>query len=173
MRHVWIKTLLTGVLLLSINGCVQTNDIEVESVNNAKVNLKAYKTYQFLEDSGIVKEGKNGKLQRSNSEVAALVEEIINEQLQKHGKKPTAKDPDFLVAYVGGSNKDAIVAKLDEKGKQIVEKKPAAALLIMLVDADTGEILRIATAEGDLKNLPLDKKRERIEYAVQKMLAGI
>ncbi len=173
MRYVWIKALLTGVLLMSINGCVQTNDIEVESVNNEKVNLKAYKTYQFLEDSGIVKEDKNGKLQRSNSKVAALVEEIINEQLQKHGKKPTAKDPDFLVAYVGGSNKDAVVAKLDEKGKQIVEKKPAAALMIMLVDADTGEILRIATAEGDLKNLPLDKKRERIEYAVQKMLAGI
>ena len=173
MRHVWIKALMTGVLLLSINGCVQTNDIEVESVNNTKVNLKAYKTYQFLEDSGIVKEDKNGKLERSDSEVAALVEEIINEQLQKHGKKPTAKDPDFLVAYVGGSNKEAIEAKVNAEGKQIIEKKPAAALLIMLVDADTGEILRIATAEGDLKNLPLDKKRERIEYAVQKMLAGI
>jgi len=173
MRHIWIKALLTGVLLMSINGCVQTNDIEVESVNNEKVNLKAYKTYQFLDDSGIVKEDKNGKLQRSNSDVAALVEEIINEQLQKHGKKPTAKDPDFLVAYVGGSNKDAVVAKLDERGRQIVEKKPAAALLIMIVDADTGEILRIATAEGDLKNLPLEKKRERIEYAVKKMLAGI
>jgi len=173
MRHIWIKALLTGVLLMGINGCVQTNDIEVESVNNEKVNLKAYKTYQFLDDSGIVKEDKNGKLQRSNSDVAALVEEIINEQLQKHGKKPTAKDPDFLVAYVGGSNKDAVVAKLDERGRQIVEKKPAAALLIMIVDADTGEILRIATAEGDLKNLPLEKKRERIEYAVKKMLAGI
>ncbi len=173
MKNVWIKVLLSGTLLLGATGCVQTNDIEVESVSNEKANLTAYKTYQFLEDSGIVEEDKKGNLKRSNSEVAALVEEVINEQLQKYGKKPTAKDPDFFVAYVGGSNKDAVVAKVDEKGKQIIEKKPAAALLIMLVDADTGEILRIATAEGDLKNLPLEQKRARIEYAVKKMLSGI
>ncbi len=173
MKNVWIKALLTGALLLGATGCVQTNDIEVESVSNDKANLKAYKTYQFLEDSGIVEEDKNGKLKRSNSEVAELVEEVINEQLQRHGKKPTAKDPDFLVAYVGGSNMEAVVAKVNADGKQIIEKKPAAALLIMLVDADTGEILRIATAEGDLKNQPIEEKRARIEYAVKKMLSGI
>jgi len=114
MKHLWIKAVLAGAVMLGTSGCVQTNDIEVESVDNEKANLKAYKSYQFLEGSGLVKEDKNGKLQRSNSEVAALVEEVINEALQKHGKKPTSEDPDFLVAYVGGSNKEAVVSMVQQ-----------------------------------------------------------
>jgi hypothetical protein len=169
----WIAVIFAAGVLLGTNGCVPTNDIEVESVTNEKANLKGYKTYQFLEDSGIVEDDGTGKLKESDKKVAAMIEEIINTELQKEGKTPAAKDPDFFVAYVGGTNTEAVKVKLDEKGKQIVEKTPEAALLIMLVDADTGEILRLATAEGEIKDLPQEQKRARIEYAIKKMLKDI
>jgi hypothetical protein len=173
----WIAVIFVAGALLGVNGCVSTNDIEVESVTSDKVNLKGYKTYQFLEDSGIVEDDGSGKLKESDKKVAAMIEEIINEDLMKAGKHPAEKDPDFFVAYVGGTNTEAVKVKLDEKGKQIVEKAPEAApeaaLLIMLVDADTGEILRLATAEGEMKDLPPEQKRKRIEYAIKKMLKDI
>ncbi|MCF6206916.1 MAG: DUF4136 domain-containing protein [Sulfurovum sp.] len=169
----WLAVLLMASAVIGMNCCVPTSDIEVESVTNEKANLNAYKTYQFLEDSGIVEDDGKGKLKESNKKVAAMIEEIINTELQKAGKKPAADNPDFFVAYVGGSNLDAVKMKLDEKGKQIVKKQPQAALLIMLVDADTGTILRIATADGEVKGLPQDQTRKRIEYAVKKMLKGI
>jgi len=169
----WLSSLLLAGVLLGTTGCVSTNDIEVESVTNEKVNLQGYKTYQFLEDSGVMEMGSNGKLKDAASDISAMVEEIINDQLQKKGKVPVSKSPDFFVAYVGGSDKDAIKVRLDEKGKQIVEKSPEAALLIMLIDADTGEVLKVSTAEGEFKSLPRQKQKERIEYAVKKMLKDI
>jgi hypothetical protein len=169
----WMMGILVAGTLFGMNGCVSTNDIEVESVTNEKANLKGYKTYQFLEDSGIVEDDGTGKLQESDKKVAAMIEEIINTELQKEGKTPTAKDPDFFVAYVGGTNAESVKAKLDKKGKQTIEKRPEAALLILLVDADTGKILKLATAEGEMKNLPAEQKRARIEYAVKKMLKDI
>ena len=169
----WLGSIVTAVMIMGVSGCVPTNDIEVENVSNDKVNMAGYKTYQFLEDSGIVEDDGSGRLKESDKEVAALIEEIINAELQKKGKMPTSKNPDFFVAYVGGSNLEAVHIKLDKEGKEIIEKKPEAALLIMLVDADTGKILRVSTAEGEMKKLPADQRRKRIEYAIKKMLKDV
>ncbi len=169
----WIQALLLSTMVMGITACVSTHDIEVENISNNKVNMKGYKTYQFLEDSGIVEDDGSGKLKASDKKIAAMIEEVINTELQKKGKRPVSKDPDFFVAYVGGSNLESVRVKLDKKGKQTIKNTPKAALLIMLVDADTGSILRLSTAEGKMKNLPAEQQRERIEYAVKKMLRDI
>jgi len=169
----WMTPLVAAAMLLGMNACVQTSDIEVESVTNEKANLKAYKTYQFLDESGIVESDGKGDLVEGDKKTAALVEEIINKELQKKGKVPAAADPDFFVAYVGGTDKDAVKVKVDKKGKGIIESAPEAALLIMLIDAQTGAVLKVSTAEGELKSLPQKEKTERIEYAVKKMLKDI
>jgi hypothetical protein len=169
----WLKGVVAVLMVVGMAGCVPTDDIDVESVTNEKVNLDGYKTYQFIEDSGIVEADGKGKLKESDKKIAALIEEVINTELQKEGKTPVSKSPDFLVAYIGGSDEEAVKVKLDEKGKQVVEKAPEAALLIMLVDADTGAILRLSTAEGEVTQLPEDQKRKRIEFAVKKMLEGV
>jgi len=169
----WISLFLLAGILMGTTGCVSTSDIEVETVTNEKANFKGYKTYQFLEDSGVVEMNSDGKVKDAASDVSAMIEQIINDQLQKKGKAPVSKSPDFFVAYVGGSDKDAIKVRLDDKGKQIVEKAPEAALLIMLIDANTGEVLKVSTAEGELKALPKAEQKERIEYAVKKMLQDI
>jgi hypothetical protein len=151
-------------------GCVPTDDIDVESVTNEKANMQAYKTYQFLDDSGIVEGDGSLKKQKEDRQMAAVIEDVINEELQKKGKVPTAKKADFFVAYVGGSDDASVKVKLDAKGKQVVEKREEAALLILLIDAQTGAILRVATASAEVKHLPKEQTRERIVYAVKKML---
>ena len=170
-KHLY--AILAAAVLAGVQGCVQTDDITVESVTNDKVNLKGYKTYQFLDGSGVIEENKRGKVKEGDQKIAALIEDVINEQLDKAGKAPSADHPDFFVAYVGGTDPEAVTVKLDKKGKEVVQNRPEAALLILLVDADTGSILRLATAEGELKKLPEAQQRKRIEYAVKKMLKDI
>ena len=166
-------TVLFVASLFMFAGCVSTQDIQVESATNEKVNLKGYKTYQFVEGSGIVDADAKGNLKESKDSTAAMIEEIINDALEDKGKKPVAKDPDFYVAYLGGRDMHAVEEKLDASGKKIIASKPEAALLLMLIDAQTGAILRLATAEGEVKSLPQAKKYERIKYAVTKMLKDI
>jgi hypothetical protein len=169
MTH-YIKAIVSAAVLLGTTACVSTNDIHVETVTDQKVNLKGYRTYQFLDGSGIVTSDDMSTKGTQEHQVAVMIEQIINEVLQSKGKVPTSHDPDLLVAYVAGENNDALKVKLDAKGKQIVEHRPEAALLILLVDAHSGAVLRLATAEAEAKHLPKEQMRKRLHYAIDQML---
>ena len=167
---------MTGLALaamIGMSGCVSTSDIKVESMTSEKANLKGYKTYQFLDGSGVVEEDSRGKLKELDGKIAETIEQIINDELQKKGKKPVAKHPDFYVAYLGGKESSTVMQELNDEGKTIVKKRPEAAMLLMLVDAQSGAILRLSTAEGEIKSLPEAQKRERLTYAIKKMLKDI
>lgn len=171
-----MKKIVTGLALaamIGMSGCVSTSDIKVENVTSEKANMKGYKTYQFLDGSGVVEEDSKGKLKEADGKIAEMIEQIINDELQKKGKKPVAKHPDFFVAYLGGKESSAVMQELNDEGKMIVKKRPEAAMLLMLVDAQSGAILRLSTAEGEFKSLPEAQKRERLTYAIKKMLKDI
>ncbi len=167
-----LKGTFAALMLISVTGCVSTNDIKVESVQSEKANLDAYKTYQFIEGSGIA-EDVNKEVLTQDIAVSAEIEEMINNQLADKGKTPVSKNPDFFVAYLGGTNIEAINSKLDKKGKETIKKSPEATMLLMLVDAQSGSIIWMSTAEGKVKNGTAKEKKTRLEYAVKKMLYGI
>ncbi len=167
-----LKSTLTALMVVSFTGCVSTSDINVESVQSEKANLDAYKTYQFIEGSGIAKDV-NKKVLTQNVAVSAQIEEMINVELAKKGKVPTAKDPDFFVAYLGGTDMEAVSKVLDKNGKETITKSPEAAMVLMLVDADSGAIIWMSTADGEIKNGTEEEKKVRLEYAVKKMLHGV
>jgi hypothetical protein len=167
-----LKGALAALMILGITGCVSTSDINVEKVQSEKVNLDGYKTYQFIEDSGIVEDTK--KTNASNTiNISEEIEQMINSELAKKGKTPVSKDPDFFVAYLGGADMDAVKSKLDKNGKEVIEKSPEAALLLMLIDADSGSIIWMSTAEGEVKGGSADKIKKRLDYTVKKMLSGV
>ena len=167
-----LKGTLIALALIGFTGCVSTSDIEVDSMQSEKVDLNGYKTYQFIEGSGIAKDTSKKTLTKSES-VSAEIEEMINDELAKKGKVPVSKDPDFFVAYLGGADHDTVKKKLDKHGKEVIEKSPDAALVLMLVDADSGSIIWMSTAEGELKNSTPEDRKKRIKFTVQKMLKGL
>ena len=167
-----LKGALVALALAGVAGCVSTSDIQVDNTQSEKADLDGYKTYQFIEGSGVAEDKETKKIMNS-AKTAARIEALINQELMKKGKTPVAKDPDFLVAYLGGADMEAVKKKLDKSGKEIIEKSPEAALVLMLVDADTGSIIWISTAEGEVKDLPVEDRRKRLEYAVKKMLDGV
>jgi len=163
-----LKGSLVALALLGFTGCVSTSDIKVENTKSDKVDLKGYKTYQFVEGSGIVQDGRKKKVNAPEE-----IEAQINSELMKKGKMPVSKNPDFFVAYLGGTDMDAVKKKLDKHGKEVIEKSPEAALVLMLIDADTGAIIWMSTAEGEARGGTKEEIKKRIDFAVKKMLQGV
>ena len=167
-----LKGVLAALMIVGITGCISTSDIQVEKAQSEKVNLEGYKTYQFIEDSGIIEDTRDTKVPK-NMNVSDEVEHMINSELAKKGKMPVSKDPDFFVAYLGGADMDAVKSKLDKNGKEVIEKSPEAALVLLLVDADSGSIIWMSTAEGEVKGGDADSIKKRLKYTVKKMLDGV
>ncbi|BAF73329.1 DUF4136 domain-containing protein [Sulfurovum sp. NBC37-1] len=167
-----LKTAIAAVMITGLTGCVSTNDIKVETVKSEKANLKGYKTYEIIKESGAVDTTKKDPALKG-VDVDAGIKKMIKETLAKKGKTEVKADPDFYVAYLFGTDMDALEIKLDKEGATTIKNVPAAAMVLMLVDADTGSILWMSTAEADYKNLPIEAKRERMKYAIEKMLKGL
>jgi len=167
-----LKGAILTLALLGFTGCATHSDIKVESAQSEKVNLNGYKTYQFIEDSGFAKDTSKETLTQNNS-VSAEIESLINSELANKGKVAVSKDPDFFVAYLGGTDREAVKKRVNKEGKEVIEKSPEAAMILMLVDANSGDIIWMSTAEGDAKSKSKKDQSERLKFAVKKMLDGV
>ncbi len=167
-----LKGALTALMIVGMTACVSTSDIQVEKAKSEKVNLDGYKTYQFIEDSGIA-EDINKETLTKNESVSAEIEALINTELIKKGKTPVSKDPDFFVAYLGGTDREAVKKRVNKEAKDVIEKSPEAAMVLMLVDADSGSIIWMSTAEGDVNAKSKEDQSARLKFAVKKMLDGV
>lgn len=164
-----LKGAIVVLMIAGFTGCTSTSDIQVEAMKSEKVNLDGYKTYEIIEGSGIV----DGTQRADNLDIDAEMQQMINTELVKKGKTLVTKDPDFYVAYVAGTDMDAVKEKLDAAGKKTIEKTPEAAMVLILIDAETGVIIGISTAEGEVKSLPAEETKKRLNYAIRKMLSGL
>lgn len=161
---------LIGLLVAGFtSGCVKTDDIEVVALKSEKANLAGYKTYQIMDESGFDKDTQL----KSDIDINLELRQTVNAELAKKAKVPVTQDPDFYVAYMGAADMDAIKEKVDKKGKVTIENAPTAGILLALIDANTGEIIYLSSAEGDVKNLPIEEKRKRLNYAIKEMLGNI
>ena len=165
-----LKITLLSLLIAGFTaGCVKTDDIEVVALKSEKANLAGYKTYQILDESGFDKETQ----QKAAMDINTELRQTVNAVLAKKGKVPVIENPDLYVAYMGAADLDAIKEKVDKKGKVTIENAPKAGVLLTLIDANTGEIIYLSSAEGDVKNLPIEEKRKRLNYAIKEMLGNM
>ena len=164
-----LKSTIIGLIIAGFTGCAQnTSDIEVIALKSEKVNLEGYKTYQIMDESGVAIDSKD-----NNIDFNVEIQQIINTELAQKGKMPVTKNPDFYVAYLAASDMDAVKEKVNKEGQTTIESAPAAAMLMILVDANTAEMIYISSAEGDVKGLPVDQMKERLSYAIKKMLGNM
>jgi hypothetical protein len=167
-----IKSSLVAFALVGLSACVSTNDIKVNSEQSSKVDLSGYKTYQYVEGSGIAKDTTQETVMQ-DLKVSANIESIINKDMLLKGKTIVSKNPDFFVAYLGGVDRKTVKSKLKNDAKKSIENIPEAALVLMFVDADDGKVIWMSTAEAEFKDVAKEEKKKRIEYAISKMLDSI
>ncbi len=165
----FLKGMIVALMIVGFTGCVSTSDIQVEALQSEKVNLDGYKTYEIIEGSGII----DGTMRTDNLDLNAELEQIINTELAQKGKTRVTKDPDFYVAYAAGTDMEAVKEKLDAAGKMRIEKSPEAGMILILIDAETGMIIGISTAQGEVKGLPAEETKKRLNYTIKKMLSSL
>ena len=165
-----LKNTIVGLILTGfMAGCTQTSDIEVVALKSEKADLRGYKTYQIIDESGFVD---NSELS-DDLDIGRELQQLIYSELQKKGKTSVDKNPDFYLAYLAAADMNAIKEKVDKKGQTSIELAPAGAMLLTLIDANTMEVIYLASAEGDVKDLPAKQKKERLQYAISKMFKGL
>ena len=165
-----LKITLIGLFIAGVtSGCVKTDDIEVVALKSEKANLAGYKTYEILEESGFDIDTQR----KSDLDINAELRQTVTNELAKKSKVPVIENPDFYVAYMGAADFDAFKEKVDKKGKVTIENAPKAGILLALIDANTGEIIYLSSGEGDIKDLPIEEKRKRLNYAIKEMLGNM
>ena len=172
----FLKGAMVALLVVGFTGCaVKTDDIHAKAYKSANVDLSTYKTYQIVEGSGIDKESA-GPWTTSEMDVKGInteLEKIVSDELNSKGKTQVSKNPDLYVAYGAAANEEVIEAKLDKNGIATIKEIPAAAMILVLIDAKTHKIVWMSAAEGEAKGLPADQREKRIKFAVKSMLGGL
>lgn len=151
-----------------IGGCASvTKDIEIDSTVDPTIKFSGYKSYGWLaEISGL--NDPEGVWQSPKMNIAEDIRYLIDRELRKRGIYSYAENPDLFVAFFMGVDMEALELKVDPNTKEdILAEVPSAALAVALIDANTGYVVWVGEAMGDIQKNPSDELiRKRLDYAV-------
>ncbi len=166
-----LGNLIVLLTFASLAACstVPTKDIEIETQADPTVNFAGYQTYGLLASTGMIRDGA-GRWTAPPFNVAARIEYLIDQQLGKRGIQKNDANPGLLVVYGIGVDMDNLDLQTDEKTDELrLENVPAGALLIVLVDPQTGPVW-VGAASADIQEGADEKTQQgRIDYAVNQM----
>jgi hypothetical protein len=147
-----------------------TSDIEVESHANPDVNYDSYKTYAWAGSAQIVFDPV-GQWEQPTLDMDEEVRFVINRELRNRSINQVDRNPDLFVAFAAGIDTTILELKEDPNSdKKVLTNVPKAALLIALIDADTGYAVWLGYAVGDAQQQQtIDNIRKRIDYAVSEI----
>lgn len=147
-----------------------TSDIEVETHANPDVNYNAYKTYAWAGSAQIVFDP-IGQWEQPTLDTDEEVRFVINRELRNRGINQVENDPDLFVAFAAGVDTTALELKEDPNSEEkALTNVPKAALVIALIDADSGYIVWLGYAIADVQEQQtIENIRARIDYAVSQI----
>lgn len=160
-------------LLVAACATAPTSDIKVRTEVDPKANLAGYHSYAWLGSAGILNDP-DRTWKPVSFDIDAVVRGLIDEQLQKKGIMPASGQPDLLVGYALGIDMKALEIKQDPKTKfTTLENVPKGALVVVLVDADTGYTIWAGEAVANIRKERKDDEeaRQRLAYAIRKMFS--
>jgi hypothetical protein len=167
-------TLLT--LMLFIGGCASsvTKDIMVETDSDPKADLSGYKSYAWLGAAAIVFD-EEGQWEPPQFDADAEIKFLIDRELRDHGMTEDSVNPDLVIAYAAGIDMDVMDIKIDPESEiETLENAPAGALVVIMIDADTGLAIWVGIATADIQENPtVESTKARLDYAVSKMFAEL
>ena len=162
--------LILGTVLLTACNTVPTKDINVNAEADPKVSFSGYKTYAWFAAAQIVFDPE-GQWEPRNIDIDAEVQNIINSELRMRGKAEDLSNPDMLVAYAAGVDMTTLGLKQNPETKEkLLENIPKAALVVALIDAETGYVIWIGEAVGEVQQQADEATvQARIKYAIGEM----
>ena len=158
------------IVLLGACASTPTSDISVEAEADPKASFSGFKTYAWLAAAQILHDPE-GQWEPRNVDIDAEVQLVIASELNKRGMTEVSNNPDMMVAYAAGVDMASLGLKANpETQEKMLENIPSAALVVALVDADTGYVVWIGEAVGEVQEQADQATvQARIEYAIQQM----
>ncbi len=172
--NVFTKTLFIFSITIGsffISSCATlTQDITVETHADPAVDYKSYKSYAWAGSAQIVFDPV-GQWEQPTLDTDEEVKFIINRELRGKGLIEVQRKPDLLVGFAVGIDMAHLELKQDPESKQeILTNIPKAALVIALIDANTGYTVWLGFAEGQVQEQQtIENIRKRLDYAVNRI----
>lgn len=156
---------------VALSSCATlTSDIEIETHANPDVNYSAYKTYAWAGSAQIVFDP-IGQWEQPTLDTDEEVRFVINRKLRELDIIQVDKDPDLLVAFAAGIDTTELQLKENpESQNKVLVTTPKAALVIALIDANTGYVVWLGFATANIQQQQtIENIRARIDYAVSEI----
>ena len=165
----FITSIVIGIFLTS-SCATLTQDISVETHVNPDIDFNKFRSYAWVGSAQIVFDP-IGQWEQPTLDTDEEVKYKINRELRSKGLFEVKSDPDLLVGFAAGIDMTFLKLKEDpDTKKEILTNVPKAALVIALIDADTGYTVWLGYAEGDVqKQQTIENIRARIDYAVSEI----
>lgn len=165
-------TSLAFIILLTACSTAPTKDIKVDAEADPKASFSGFKTYAWLAAAQIMFDPE-GQWEPRNVDLDAEVQFMINSQLRKRGISEVSSNPDMYVAYAAGIDMTALDLKESPETKEkMLANITKAALVVALIDADTGFVIWLGEAVGNVQQQADEATvRARIDYAISEMFS--
>ncbi len=174
-----IITVLTLALLFSLNACSTMNssdsnsDMKFESEVDPKANFKGYNSYTWMGSAAILNDP-DQQWVAPGFDASAEIKLLIDNELRAKKMTETSDKPDVLIGYALGVNMANIEYKENpDKSFKTLEAAPKGALVILMVDAQTGVVIWASSAHADIKGNTGEAAKQRLTYAVKGMLKSL
>jgi len=172
-----ILTLLASLVL--VNACStmgssqSNNDIKFETEVDSKANFKGYKSYAWMGSASILNDPTN-QWKAPGFDANAEIKFLIDSQLRSKGMTEANDKPDVIVGYALGINMTNIEYKENpEQSFKSIEAAPKGALVILMVDAQTGIVIWSSTARADIQGNTGEAAKNRLKYAIKSMIGSL
>ena len=172
MKRSLVAVFSITIVLLSACSLMAPTDIKVETESDPKANISGYKTFSWLASAQILYDPQ-GQWEPTTVDIDSEVEWLIGRELRKKGLSQVGDGADLMVAYVAGADMAATELVKDATTKfDVVKNAPKAALVIVLIDAQTGNAVWAGVAKGDVQqNRTESSIKKRLDYAVHTMFS--
>ena len=165
------QLILTISLLMLLTSCTTyTQDIRVKTEVGHNADLSYYKSYTWAVNITSLND-RGGKWQAPGIDIARETKFFIDRELHSLGLIYSNTNPEITVAFQLGADMQSLKLKKDpESGLAVLKNVPDAALLVILTDIATKNIIWISKAEAELqKNASAELVRKRIDYTITEM----
>jgi len=166
--------LLAGALAI---GCASstTSDIQVRTAADSKASLSGYKSFAWFASQSVLHD-RTGVWVPKDADTQSEVEFLVDKGLREHGLSVAQEHPDLFVSLMIVADVRDVQELQHTRGDGLSTFDPVGkgALLVELIDAETGKTVWLGGAQGDVRqSRSSEETKERLAYAVDQIFAQL
>jgi len=152
-----------------------TSDIQIHSALDQKANLAGYKSFAWHTSETVLHDSTGVWVPR-DADTQSEIEFLVDKGLREKGLTVVKEQPDLFVSLMIVADVNDVQEIEKTRGDALSSFDPVGqgALLVELIDAQTGKTVWMGGAEGELRQSRTpEETKQRLAYAVDKMFTKL